>query len=231
MTRLGVVGALEPEIRAFGVRSSHGRSGKGFTGAIMPAVCGVGAERAYRAGKRLVEEGATALVSWGTAVALDPRLRPGSLLLPDRIIADAGREFNVDAEWRQRVRARLPRELDVHAGALAETRRPLLSATQKASFAQSSGAAAADMESAALAALAHEAGVPLLVVRAIVDSAAQAVPARLAAATRADGSLCIASTLAWLVVTPAEWPTTLRLAFGFRAALRTLQRVAREVRD
>jgi adenosylhomocysteine nucleosidase len=230
MTRLGVVGALAPEIRAFGVTSRRSRSPEAATRAVIPAICGVGADRAYRAGKRLLEEGATALVSWGTAVALDPTLRPGSLLLPDRIIADDGREFGVDVEWRQRVRSRLHRELHMHAGTLAETRRPLLSATEKTLLARRSGAAAADMESAALAVLAHEAGVPFLAVRAIVDSAAQIVPARLAAAACADGSLRMASTLAWLAVTPAQWPTALRLACGFRAALRTLQRVAQDVR-
>jgi adenosylhomocysteine nucleosidase len=196
----------------------------------MPRVSGVGPQRAYEAGKRLVEEGATALVSWGTAVALDAMLSPGSLLLPDTVIAADGRKLGVDSEWRQRVRTRLPHDVDVHAGALVETREPLLSAAEKASLAVRSGALAADMESAALAVLAREAGVPLLVVRAIVDSATQVVPARLAAATRADGSLRVASAVAWIALTPTQWPATFRLAVGFRAALRTLERVAHEVR-
>lgn len=223
--RIGIVGALEPEIRAFGGRRPRRACGD----AVLRAVSGVGADRAYGAGKRLIESGADALVSWGTAAALVPALRPGSLLLPRKVIACDGSEFAVDAEWQQRVRERLRTELPVHTAPLADAGRALLSTADKRTLAQRSGAAAADMESAALAVLAYEAGIPLLVVRAVVDSAGVAVPARLAAAARGDGSVSVLSTVAWLACSPSQWPAAFELARGFRAALLTLQRVAHEV--
>jgi adenosylhomocysteine nucleosidase len=226
--RIGIVGALEPEIRAFGRRRSR-RPGGPRGDAVLRAVSGVGAERAYGAGRRLIDAGADALVSWGTAAALVPVLEPGSLLLPRKVIARDGTAFAVEGEWQQAIRERLSGEHVVHTAPLADAGEPLLSAADKRTLAQRSGAAAADMESAALAALASEAGIPLLVVRAVVDSADVAVPARLAAATRRDGSLSVASTLAWLASSPSQWLTALRLARGFRAALLTLERVAHEV--
>ena len=82
---------------------------------------------------------------------------------------------------------------------------------------------------AALAGLAREAGVPLLVVRAVIDGADAVVPARLVTAARADGGLDVLSTLAWLACSPSQWRAAFELARGFRAALLTLQRVAHEV--
>ena len=228
MTRVGVVGALEPEIRAF-VLGSPRRSGKRARRDALIAVCGMGQERAYRAGERLIQQGATALVSWGTAAALVPTLRPGTLVLPEKIVDGRGRAFEVDAAWQRRVRARLPENLPVYMGALAEATEPLLTVADKSSLAQRSGAAAADMESAALAALALEAHIPLLVVRAVVDSAEMSVSRELAEATRSDGSLRVASTIARLAFSPRQWGMALRLACGFRAALGTLERIADEV--
>ena len=148
--RLGVVSALEPEIRAFGVRPRRGRAMRHTGASVLRAVSGVGANRAYATGKRLVEQGATALVSWGTAAALVPALHPGALLLPRKVIARDGSEFAIDGEWQQRVRERLATEGAVHTEPLVEVGEPLLSVADKRMLAQHSGAVAADMESAAL---------------------------------------------------------------------------------
>jgi adenosylhomocysteine nucleosidase len=222
---IGIVAALEAEMRVFARRRPRRSDGT----PVLRAVSGVGAERAYRAGRRLLEAGATALVSWGTAGALVPELGPGALLLPRKVIGCDGTDFPVDSDWHQRVSERLPRELAVHMAPLADAAEPLLSAIDKSRLAQRSGADAADMESAALAALAREAGVPLLVVRAVIDGADAVVPARLVTAARADGGLDVLSTLAWLACAPSQWRAAFELARGFRAALLTLQRVAHEV--
>ena len=221
MACIAVIAALAPELRAFGKagepRSAHG-------GSYMTVVCGTGGERAYEAGKRLVRGGATALVSWGTAAALVATLRPGALVLPVKVIARDGDVLHVDAEWHRRVRARVARR--VHTGAIAETDAPLLRADAKRALATRTGADAADMESAALASVAREAGIPLLVVRAIVDGSAVDVPSRFATAVRCDGTMRVAATLASLAASPRQWPAALRLARGFGAALTSLRRVA-----
>ena len=43
---------------------------------------------AAAAARALIEEGATALVSFGLAGGLDPELRPGRVLIPSIILAD-----------------------------------------------------------------------------------------------------------------------------------------------
>lgn len=230
MTCVGVVGALAPEVRALVGRRLRGGSVQRVPNGLSIAISGIGRERAHEAGKRLIDAGATALVSWGSAAALDCTLAPGTLLLPTEVIARTGTVFTVDIEWQRRLHERLNNDLAIYTGALVESPRTLASAAEKSALAKRSGAAAADMESAALAALAHDMRIPFIVVRAIADGARVAVPVRFADAVRSDGTLQVASSLGWLAFSPWHWPTALRLAWGFRAALATLSRVAREFR-
>jgi adenosylhomocysteine nucleosidase len=225
MACVGVVSALEPEMRTIAGRSLRAGSVQCLSDGLLIAVSGIGPERAYRTGKRLIDEGATALASWGSAAALDSKLAPGSLLLPAEVIAQTGSAFAVDADWRQRLLERLINVVTIHTGSVAESTHVLGSAAEKSELATRSGAAGADMESAALAALAHGAGIPFIVVRAIADGAGVGVPARLAHAVCSDGTVRAASSLGWLALSPWHWPTALRLACGFRSALLTLARI------
>ncbi|MDB5926401.1 MAG: hypothetical protein JWN13_5337, partial [Betaproteobacteria bacterium] len=53
MTCVGVVSALEPELRALAGRSLRAGSVKRLPDGLLIAVSGIGPERAYRTGKRL----------------------------------------------------------------------------------------------------------------------------------------------------------------------------------
>ena len=54
---------------------------------IVIRLSGIGPERACLAAKALLERGVTALLSWGCAGGLDPKLSPGDLVLPKTVIA------------------------------------------------------------------------------------------------------------------------------------------------
>jgi adenosylhomocysteine nucleosidase len=213
VTCIGVVAGLEPEIRALRKIPDH------FT----IAVSGMGAERAYRAGKRLIAGGASALVSWGSAAALDVKLAPGTLLVPRAIVDSAGNAHFVHAEWQSTLVLLLCPRNAIHTGPLAEASQMLASAHDKRTLGRRSGAAAADMESAGVARAAREHGVPFIAVRAVADGAEIAVPPRLASAVAADGSIDLATSVVRLAVSPWHWPAAMRLALGFRAALLTLR--------
>jgi adenosylhomocysteine nucleosidase len=225
-TCVGVVGALEPELRALAGRSLRVGSVQRLPDGLLMAVSGIGPKHAYQAGKRLIDAGATALASWGSAAALDARLGSGTLLLPEKVISQSGTVFSVDADWRQRLLECVGDDDAIYTGAVAESAHVLASVAEKIALSTGSGAAAADMESAALAAVARDADIPFIVVRAIADGASVAVPPRLARAVSSDGTLRVASSLAWLALSPWHGPTALRLAWGFRRALLALARIA-----
>ena len=182
-----------------------------------------GAERATAA---LIAGGATALLSFGLAGGLAPGLAPGSLLLPDRVIDTGGIAYPTDDAWRGRAGEALlafrPSALPILG---ADT--PLSTVADKRSWHQRSGAAAVDMESHVLARAARQAGLPLLIIRAIADPAERALPRAALVGVHPDGRTDILAVLAALLRAPGQLPALLRLGRDAGAASGTLLGCAR----
>ena len=93
------------------------------------ACSGGSAERARSEARRLVAEGAAALVSFGLAGGLAPGLRPGDLLLPHLVRSTGPASWPVDPVWRERVQARLAAGgIQPNAGAVVGSDRILATA-------------------------------------------------------------------------------------------------------
>jgi adenosylhomocysteine nucleosidase len=192
------------------------------------ACSGGSAERARSEAERLVAEGAAALVSFGLAGGLAPGLRAGDLLLPEIVRSAGGASWPVDPVWRERVLARLTRGgLEPKAGALVGSDRVVATASDKGALLEAIGALAVDMESHAVAAIASEAKVPFLVMRAIADPADQVVPQVALEALRPDGGIRIRATFGGLLRQPGELIALSRLARQSATALAALRRGAR----
>jgi adenosylhomocysteine nucleosidase len=185
---------------------------------------GMGPEAAAQAASRLADEGVAALMVFGVAGGLAPGLKPGDLVCPSEIIDEQGRRYTADGFWRARLLARLPPPWD---GTLLTVQAPLLSAADKAAACKRSGAIAVDMESAAVAAVAAAAGLPFLVLRAISDSANDAIPAALAGTVDRYGQPRLSRVLAALLRSPALIAELPRLSRGMNAALSSLRKAAR----
>jgi adenosylhomocysteine nucleosidase len=175
----------------------------------------------------LLAGGCTALVSFGTAGGLAPDLAPGTLVLAGAVVDGTGRRFAADADAAARLAAAAgDRGLAARTGAVAGVARPLLTPAAKDAWQRTTGAIAVDMESLAVAAVATEAGVPFVVVRAVADPADRAVPAWVMGCIAADGSSRAGPVLARLARHPADVASLIRLAREARAAMATLRRVA-----
>jgi len=180
--------------------------------------------RARREAERLVSSGAVVLVSFGLAGGLDPRLEAGDVILADRVILPDGRAIETDRGWLRAARGRVRQPgAKLFIGPIAGTDRLLATIGDKQRLAERSGALAGDLESAAAAAVAEEAELPLLVVRAVSDSAVQPLPHVARVAVRADGRLDYWRVAQALCAHPREWPQVARLAVGTRAALLALR--------
>lgn len=225
----GAVVALPAEARCLTARRC--RPGELCeAGGLLLQVAGVGAERAKRAGEALLAAGACSLLSFGVAAGLAPGLPSGTLLLPDEVVAADGRRLPTDKTWRERWAGRAA-ILPVRHEALAETSVALVDSIAKRVLAERTGAIAADMESAAVLALAASAGVPALVVRCVLDPLEQTLPAAALAALRDDGSTDGRALALALWRRPSELGALLALARGNRRALRALGLFAGLVRD
>ncbi len=198
--------------------------------AIMPVndlavlwLSGMGAQAARTAAEGLHQHGVTALVSLGVAGALGPNLKPGDLVLPDAIYADA--QFPVNMAWRDRLQKLLPADVTVVNGILADSAVPLTSEKAKLNLAQATNACAVDMESGAIAAVAATAGIPFIAVRAIIDPIRFSPPEALLGAVYPDGRVNSMRLIALLLKRSVHVSTLLHMGAGMRAARKTLSRV------
>jgi adenosylhomocysteine nucleosidase len=192
----------------------------------MVCVAGIGLDNAGRAARRLVEAGAHGLVSWGCAAALSPRMKSGDLCLPLQIVDEQTRHWPAAEAWHQRAQRALLDTGAVCTEPLVSAEGLAVSTADKRKLAAASGAVAVDMESAAVAAVASECDVPFIAVRAIADPADIALPGTIVRATDATGAVRRTTLLGGLLSHPGEIGAVVRLAWQFRAALRTLTRAA-----
>ncbi len=226
MTQLGIVVALAAEARSLGVHRSCGSEIMPLSRRAFVCVSGIGAAAARLAGERLLAQGANALLSWGTAAALDSQLAPGQLLLPQAVLTTDGLAMPVCRQWQQQLYRKFSERIPVCVQPLIATDRVLTRPNDKRQLFNQSGAVAADMESAAVAGVALDAGVPYAAVRAIADSADTVIPQWVTRCIDSFGRIRIASALPSLLAHPADWYRLAALARDFRAAQTTLGVVA-----
>lgn len=196
-------------------------------GGVLVQVSGAGAKCAGLAAKTLLGKGANALLSWGSAGGLISKLSPGSLILPKTIIGADQAVYYTDAAWHKRLCSRLAGYIDLHEEPLVESTAVLTCSTEKVTLFRQTGAIAVDMESAAVAAVAKEAEVPFMAVRAIADSVDMTIPQSALTLIDEFGRLNVSGLLKGLARQPFDLFTLVRLGRSFRAAKKTLATVAR----
>jgi len=205
----GVVTALDFEAR------SLCNTGDG----ALIRVSGIGAEHAARGARALVAAGAKALLSWGVAGALDPSLTCGTALLPAEVLHH-GQRFASHRLWRERLLGSLDGHVPSATGVLLTSDVAVASAAHKARLFHATGAVAVDMESAAVAAVAADHGLPFLALRVILDGAHDSLPAGI---MRAFDPAAPARPRLWpLLCAPSDWGRLLGLALRYRVARHAL---------
>jgi adenosylhomocysteine nucleosidase len=189
---------------------------------------GPGLARAEGAARAAIAEGANALVAWGLAGGLIAGVSPGDVVLPALGLASGGTRWRAEPRWHAALERALSAAFRVHTGTLVSVPEVLASPLAKRTAAESCGAAAVDMESAAIAAVASHAGIPFIAVRVVADASTDSLPHDIGKWIDASGRRRLRPLLG-TVVAPGEWPTLLRLASRQRAARRTLDGVARHL--
>jgi adenosylhomocysteine nucleosidase len=226
LNAVGVVAALEAEARTLGpaVRRRDGLSSL-RDGALL-AVGGMGGAAAATAACRLVDAGAAALMSFGLAGGLDPSLTAGSVVMPGEVVSTDGARFLTSAGWCVQLRLAIIGLGPVSSGKLLSVSQPIGGIADKARAFRETGAVAADMESAAVAQVAVLHNLPFVAVRVIVDSALDALPPAVMAASR-EGRLSMRRLIGGLAAAPQELFSLMRLAKRYRTATRSLTALAR----
>ncbi|GAB2546718.1 phosphorylase family protein [Rhodanobacter koreensis] len=225
---VGIVIALAAEARALTPHAVHPDCITPLADGAGLWLSGMGPIAARRAAQALVDAGATALAIFGVAGALQTDLRSGTLVCPERIVDDKGADFLPDPIWRTRLllqlaKAALPAP---ETGTLLSMPTPLLTPTVKTAMRDRHAAIAVDMESAAVAEIARDYGLPFVALRAIIDELHDTVPAALHASVDAWGRPLPLGLIAALSRHPSLLIQLPDLHGRMSQALRTLRAVA-----
>ncbi len=187
------------------------------------AICGDGPTLRARLAK-LSDTPLDLVVSWGVCGGLDPRLRPGDLILGSDVVSSEG---GVGAD--EAVASSLARRLtDAGTGVTVErvaaVSSPVSTARAKADLRVAAGAAAVDMESLIAGRFADERRTPFAILRAVADPAERNLPPLLLDAVDADGRIKAATLFGKLVRSPGQLAGLVAAARDGQAAFRTLSR-------
>lgn len=227
MRHLGIVVATPAEARSITRQPVPFSRQVNLREDVSLYLSGVGAQRSRLAAESLLQRGACALLSWGTAGGLVPGLRPGSVILPNTLITADQTNHLIDLKWHEALWNRLTGHLDLHSDPLAESTQILAYPREKETLFRQTGAVAVDMESASVESVAHEAGVPFLAVRAIADPIDQAIPRTIQFAFDSFGGLNPFRLLGGIAKHPGDILAVIRLGLNFRAAHASLSTVRR----
>lgn len=187
----------------------------------------MGPGAAEAAARTLIEAGCDGLISFGLAGALSSELEPGSVVIPDEVVADVGGWAPTDPAWRERLLGRLAAGgVAASGGRLYGSDQPVLTAEGKRELAISTGASAIDMESHAVARVAREAGRPFLVIRAVLDPLRASVPTWLPSVVDDSGRPKITAVVRGCLLHPRDLPYLIGLARSQHTGLASLRRVA-----
>jgi adenosylhomocysteine nucleosidase len=196
---------------------------------LLVAYSGTGPINAQSAAELLVAKGATRLMSWGCAAALSALLKPGDLILADKLIDAGNIEMAVNADWHSYTKNRLATFLAVHCCRLAESINIVSSSKEKKQLHSRTGAVAVDMESIAIAKVARQYSLPFLAIRVIVDPVNMNLPLAIDYSLNGMGEIVLGKLLLFLFRHPAELPGLIKLGLHFNAAKKTLKSVAKHL--
>jgi adenosylhomocysteine nucleosidase len=226
---VGVVAALASEARALGPSMPRGGDPPLSELALLGegsllALSGIGRAAAAAAAQALVDAGVSALMAFGMAGGLDPALKPGSVVIPCELLSSDGARYATCRAWREQVAAAVSPLRAVTEGNLLTSTHAIETPADKAAAFRNTGAAAVDMESAAVAEVAARHNLPFIAVRVIVDTAADMLPRAVVAASRA-GRVQFARLIGGLILAPREIASLVRLAQRYRIAMRSLRAI------
>ena len=236
MSGIGVIVALPRELPAGFVRfddpphvGTHHLTVYASTLAATQHVAvqaGVGHIRAAEGARLLIRRfSPQGLLSFGFAGGLAPELTRGTLIIGTEVVCQDWSSQGAVASRdlvEQFHAAAVAEKLQVQRGRLVTSRHIVPDPSSKAELRDKSGACAVDMETAGIAEVAVEAGLPWAAVRAIVDGATDTLSPACIATLREDGHVAIGRLLRTSCRSPRLLWHMLRLARDVATARRHL---------
>jgi hopanoid-associated phosphorylase len=164
------------------------------------------------------------VVSWGLCGGLDPRLRPGDLILGADVVSNEGAVRTDEAVTASLAERILGAGARVVVERLAASQAPVVTAAAKADLRRTTGAAGVDMESLIAGQYALKQRIPFAILRSVADPAERDLPPLALKAVASDGGIHVQAIIGELVRSPWQLAGLSALAADSGAAFRALKR-------
>jgi adenosylhomocysteine nucleosidase len=167
------------------------------------------------------------VVSWGLCGGLDPRLRPGDLILGAEVVSNDGAIRTDEAVTSSLAGRLLPAGTRVVIERVTGADAPVLTVGAKSDLRRASGAAAVDMESLIAGQHALKQRIPFVILRAVADPAERDLPPVVLKAVDSDGGINVRAVIRELIRSPGQLAGLGAAALDSRAAFQALSRCGR----
>lgn len=172
-----------------------------------------------------LQDGVSAVISFGIAGGLAPDVPAGSVVVADAV-HDGVMRWPVDAAWRASLLAALP---DAISGDISGVDRAAATLDDKTHLRGRDDTVAVDMESHVAARLADRHRVPFAALRVVADPAERTLPDAALVGMRPDGTTDIGAVIRALARQPGDLPALIRTARDAQAAFRGLRACRRRI--
>jgi adenosylhomocysteine nucleosidase len=189
-------------------------------GAGVITLCGGRGDILAQDLKARIAQGCQGIVSFGIAGGLAPDLEPGTCIVARSVVTASGR-VESHAGWSSRLLNAIPGA--IHAD-IAGVEAPITTTADKRQMAETTGAAAVDMESflSIGAAVAHN--LPFAAVRVVADPSHRSLPPAALIPILVSGKPDISAVLRSIAGSPSQLTALIRLTLDARKARAALAR-------
>jgi Phosphorylase superfamily len=120
-----------------------------------------------------IRQGVRGIISFGVCGGLDPKLRPGKIVIASSVFAGKGEAYPSDLLWAEELLRMIPGSCYSPIAGVAS---PMTSFEERRDFHATTGAVAADMESQIVARIAAEFRIPFAACRVVLNPAHRRLP-------------------------------------------------------
>ena len=194
---------------------------------IVHRVSGIGPTAARISASQLCFNGCNSLISFGYAGALSSQYHSGTLVI-GHSVSNGKNTININSPWLNEFNELMDKEktFSIYKAAFLSTPSILRTRVQKTSHNPDGEWNAVEMEGYGIAEIARKHGIPVLIVRAIVDELDTIIPKGTENMIDINGKQKTLATFLELIKTPSDLKQYFILAKAKSKADKTLRRVA-----